>query len=654
MSKEILNVVEAVSVEKGVAKEIIFEAIEAALAIATRKRHHEELDVRVSIDLDTGDYETFRRWEVVDDAAVVFTQEEADAALEKLLAEAAAREGAGDASAGADIAAGADSDTPASGDTDTAEAVGIAAGADPGADSDTPASGDTDTAEAAGIAAGADPGADSDTPASGDTDTAEAVGIAAGTDPGADSDTFVPGDTGPADVAPGEAAAGVDFFGDAGEPIGPRVFDPNREVLYSEASVRAPELGIGDFIEEPIESVAFGRIAAQTAKQVIVQKVREAERAQVVEAYRHRVGEMVTGVVKRLERGSIILDLGGNAEAIVNREEVIPREIVRPGDRLRGYLRDVRPETRGPQLFVSRTAPELMVRLFTLEVPEISEGLIEIMGCARDPGSRAKIGVRSNVSRIDPVGACVGMRGSRVQAVSNELAGERVDIIPWDENPAQYVINAMSPAEVVSIVVDEESGSMDVAVHEEQLSQAIGRGGQNVRLAGQLARWQINVMTEQQADEKSEVEEGKYLSLFMNQLDVDEEIARILLEEGFTSIEEVAYVPEDEMLAIDEIDEEICRELQSRARDVLLTREIASEEGVTTGTPAEDLLLLDGIDTELAYGLAARGVATREALAELSVDDFTELMEIDPERAAELIMTARAIWFEDEEAESSA
>ena len=615
MSKEILNVVDVVSVEKGVAKEIIFEAIEAAIASATRKRHLEELDVRVSIDRETGDYETFRRWEVVDDAAVVFTQEEADAALEKLLAEAAAREGAGDASAGADIAAGADPDTPASGDTDTAEA--------------------------AGIAAGADPGADPDTPASGDTDTAEAVGIAADTDPGADPETFVPGDTGPAD-------------GDAGEPIGPRVFDPNREVLYSEASVRAPELGIGDFIEEPIESVAFGRIAAQTAKQVIVQKVREAERAQVVEAYRHRVGEMVTGVVKRLERGSIILDLGGNAEAIVNREEVIPREIVRPGDRLRGYLRDVRPETRGPQLFVSRTAPELMVRLFTLEVPEISEGLIEIMGCARDPGSRAKIGVRSNVSRIDPVGACVGMRGSRVQAVSNELAGERVDIIPWDENPAQYVINAMSPAEVVSIVVDEESGSMDVAVHEEQLSQAIGRGGQNVRLASQLARWQINVMTEQQADEKSEVEEGKYLSLFMNQLDVDEEIARILLEEGFTSIEEVAYVPEDEMLAIDEIDEEICRELQSRARDVLLTREIASEEGVTTGTPAEDLLLLDGIDTELAYGLAARGVATREALAELSVDDFTELMEIDPERAAELIMTARAIWFEDEEAESSA
>ena len=538
MSKEILNVVEVVSAEKGVAKEIIFEAIEAALASATRKRHPDELDVRVSIDRETGDYETFRRWEIVDDAAVVFTQEEADAALETLLAEAPPREDDGDAQ------------------------------------------------------------------------------------------------------------------GDVDEPAGPRVFDPNRELLYSDASVRMPGLEVGDFVEDPIESVVFGRIAAQTAKQVIVQKVREAERAQVIEAYQDRVGEMVTGVVKRLERGSIILDLGGNAEAIVSREEVIPREIVRPGDRLRGYLQEVRAEVRGPQLFVSRTAPELMVRLFTLEVPEISEGLIEIMGCARDPGSRAKIGVRSNVARIDPVGACVGMRGSRVQAVSNELAGERVDIILWDENPAQYVINAMSPAEVVSIVVDEESRAMDVAVHEEQLSQAIGRGGQNVRLASQLAKWQINVMTELQADEKNEMEAGKYLSLFRDQLDVDEEVALILLQEGFTSIEEVAYVPEAEMLAIDEFDEDICRELQSRARDVLLIREIASEEGVSSGSPAEDLLLLDGMDTELAYGLAAKGVTTRENLADLSVDDFTEIIEIDPERAGKLIMTARAIWFEQEEAES--
>ena len=541
MSKEILNVVEVVSAEKGVAKEIIFEAIEAALASATRKRHPEDLDVRVSIDRETGDYETFRRWEVVDDASVVFTQEEADAALARLLAEAP---------------------PPEDGD-------------------------------------------------------------------------------GPQDDAE-----------EPGEPTGPQVFDPNRQMLHGAASERMPGLGIGDFVEERIESVAFGRIAAQTAKQVIVQKVREAERAQVIEAYQDRIGDMVTGIVKRLERGSIILDLGGNAEAVVGREEVIPREIARPGDRLRGHLRDVHAEARGPQLFVSRTAPELMVRLFTLEVPEIAEGLIEIMGCARDPGSRAKIGVRSNVPRIDPVGACVGMRGSRVQAVSNELAGERVDIIPWDENPAQYVINAMSPAEVVSIVVDEESKAMDVAVQEEQLSQAIGRGGQNVRLASQLTQWRINVMTEQQADEKNEMEAGKFLSLFRDQLDVDEEVALILLQEGFTSIEEVAYVPEAEMLAIDEFDEEICRELQSRARDVLLIREIASEEGVSSGSPAEDLLLLDGMDTELAYGLAAKGVTTREDLADLSVDDFTEIVEIDPERAGKLIMTARAIWFEQQEAES--
>ena len=549
MSKEILNVVEVVSAEKGVAKEIIFEAIEAALASATRKRRPEDLDVRVSIDRDTGDYETFRRWEVVDDADVVFTQEEADAVLAKLLAEARPPE-----------------------------------------------------------------------------------------------DGVLQDDA--------EEPAGAEEPNDAEEPTGPQVFDPNRQILHSDASVRAQGLEIGEFKEEPIESVVFGRIAAQTAKQVIVQKVREAERAQVIEAYRDRVGDMVTGVVKRLERGSIILDLGGNAEAIVSREEVIPREIVRPGDRLSGYLRDVRAEVRGPQLFVSRTAPDLMVRLFTLEVPEIAEGLIDIMGCARDPGSRAKIGVRSNVSRIDPVGACVGMRGSRVQAVSNALAGERVDIILWDENPAQYVINAMSPAEVVSIIVDEEANAMDVAVQEEQLSQAIGRGGQNVRLASQLTQWQINVMTEQQADEKNEMEAGKFLSLFRDQLDVDEEVALILLQEGFTSIEEVAYVPEAEMLAIDEFDEEICRELQSRARDVLLIREIASEEGVSSGSPAEDLLLLDGMDTELAYGLAAKGVTTREELAELSVDDFTEIMEIDPERAGKLIMTARAIWFEQEEAES--
>jgi N utilization substance protein A len=379
-----------------------------------------------------------------------------------------------------------------------------------------------------------------------------------------------------------------------------------------------------------------------------VQKVREAERAQVVEAYKDRVGELVTGVVKRMERGSVILDLGGNAEALIAREELIPRELVRPGDRMRGYLRDVRPEPRGPQLFVSRTAPELMMALFRLEVPEIAEGLIEIMGCARDPGSRAKIGVRTTVPRIDPVGACVGMRGSRVQAVSNELAGERVDIILWDESAPQFVINAMSPAEVVSIVVDEEAHSMDVAVVEDQLSQAIGRGGQNVRLASQLSGWELNVMTEQQADEKSEAESERVQKLFMEHLAVDEEVAVILMQEGFTAIEEVAYVPEAEMMEIEEFDESIVRELQARAKDVLLTREIASEVGLSDQPPAEDLLTLEGMDEALAHQLARHGVATREDLAELAVDDMREIADVDPKRAGVLIMEARKIWFEDE------
>ena len=542
MSREILMVVEAVSNEKGVATDIIFEAIEVALASATRKRHGEDVDVRVSIDRKTGDYATFRRWEVVDDARVLTDPDEIAAFLE---ASAAAAEELGEQGAASSIGEG----------------------------------------------------------------------------------------------APAE---------EVGSDEGPIILAPEKQILFSEARQQRAEIRIGDIIEEPLESVEFGRIAAQTAKQVIVQKVREAERAQVVEAYQDRVGELVTGVVKRTERGNVILDLGGNAEAVVLREELIPREIVKPGDRLRGYLRDVRSEPRGPQLFVSRTSPELMMKLFTLEVPEIGEGLIDIMGCARDPGSRAKIGVRSNVPRIDPVGACVGMRGSRVQAVSNELAGERVDIILWDENPAQYVINAMSPAEVVSIVVDEESSSMDVAVGEEQLSQAIGRGGQNVRLASQLAKWELNVMTEAQADEKSEVEASRVMELFMEQLDVDEEIATILIQEGFTSIEEVAYVPEAEMVEIEEFDAEVVAELQSRARDVLLTREIAKEEGLSDGQPAADLFDVDGMDEALATVLAKRGICTREDLAEQAVDDLLDVTDLDPKVAGDLIMSARAVWFEDE------
>ncbi len=532
MTKEILAVVEVVSNEKGVAKEIIFEALEAALASATRKRHPEEVDVRVAIDRETGEYDTFRRWEVVDDDAIVLSADELP-------------------------------------------------------------------------------------------------------EPVVDADTGTGGE------------------GEEEEAEGPRVFSPKTEILLSEAIKLTPDISSGDYIEEPIDSVDFGRIAAQTAKQVIVQKVREAERAQVVEAYQDRVGELVMGVVKRVDRGNVIIDLGGNAEAMISRDELIPRELVRPGDRLRGYLREVRSEIRGPQLFVSRTAPELMIQLFTLEVPEIGEGLIEVMGCARDPGSRAKIGVRSLVPRIDPVGACVGMRGSRVQAVSNELAGERVDIILWDEDPAKYVINAMSPAEAVSIVVDEDSQSMDVAVHEEQLSQAIGRGGQNVRLASQLTGWELNVMTELQAQEKSEVETERVLKIFMEKLAVDEEVAMILVQEGFSGIDEVAYVPEAEMLGIEEFDADMVNELQSRARDALLAREIASEEGITDAPPAEDLLALEGMDSELAATLARRGVITREDLADQSVGDVLDITDIGEERAGVLIMKAREIWFADENPEGS-
>ena len=532
MTKEILAVVDVVSNEKGVAKEIIFDALEAALASATRKRHPEDVDVRVAIDRETGEYDTFRRWEVVEDDAIVMSADEL-----------------------------------------------------PESEVD----------------------ADSQTGGEGEEEEAE----------------------------------------------GPRVFSPQSEILLSEAIKLDSEISPGDYIEEAIDSVDFGRIAAQTAKQVIVQKVREAERAQVVEAYEDREGELVMGVVKRVDRGNVIIDLGGNAEAMISRDELIPREMVRPGDRMRGYLREVRSEIRGPQLFISRTAPELMVQLFTLEVPEIGEGLIEIMGCARDPGSRAKIGVRSMVPRIDPVGACVGMRGSRVQAVSNELAGERVDIILWDEDPAKFVINAMSPAEAVSIVVDEDSQSMDVAVPEEQLSQAIGRGGQNVRLASQLTGWELNVMTELQAQEKSEAETERVLKLFMEKLAVDEEVAMILMQEGFSGIDEVAYVPEAEMLGIEEFDADMVNELRSRARDALLAREIASEEGITDAPPAEDLLALEGMDSELAAALARRGVVTREDLADQSVRDVLDIIDIAEERAGVLIMKAREMWFEDESPEGS-
>jgi len=497
MNKEILMVVDAVSNEKGVEKDVIFGAIEAALATATKKRHGSDIDVRVVIDRETGSYDTFRRWTIVDDDA--FEEEFADS-----------------------------------------------------------------------------------------------------------------------------------------------------QIKLSEARKENPDIAVDDIIEEELESEAFGRIAAQSAKQVIMQKVREAERSQIVDAFQDRIGELVTGIVKRVERGGAIIDLGNNAEALISRDDMIPRDALRPGDRIRGYLYDVRSETRGPQLFVSRVAPELLIELFKLEVPEVGEGLIDIMGAARDPGLRAKIAVRSNDSRIDPVGACVGMRGSRVQTVSSELGGERIDIILWDENMAQFAVNAMAPAEVISIVIDEDAHSMDIAVSEEQLAQAIGRGGQNIRLASQLTGWELNVMTESQADEKSEEEAANQQKIFMEQLSVDEEVAAILVQEGFSSIEEVAYVPVQEMEAIEEFDEAIVAELRGRAKDVLLIREIASEEKLSSAEPADDLLKMAGMNKELAYVLASKGVVTMEDLAELAVDELTDIDDIDEQRAGELIMTARAPWFANE------
>jgi N utilization substance protein A len=359
---------------------------------------------------------------------------------------------------------------------------------------------------------------------------------------------------------------------------------------------------------------------------------------------------LLSGIVKRVDRNGVYVDLGSNAEGFIPRENLIPREPVRPQDRIKALLREVRSELRGPQLFLTRTSPDFLIELFKLEVPEVGQNLIEIMGAARDPGLRAKIAVRSHDSRIDPVGACVGMRGSRVQAVSNELAGERVDIILWNDNAAQFVVNAMSPADVVSIVVDEDSHSMDIAVEEEKLSQAIGRGGQNIRLASELSGWELNVMTETAAEEKSEAEAQDLVQNFMKQLDVDDTVATILVQEGFSSIEEIAYVPESELLAIDEFDQGIVEELRNRARDVLITRAIASEEKIDEAEPAADLRDLEGMDKETAYLLASHGVVTREDLAEQAVDDLLEIENMEEERAAKLIMAARAHWFEEAEA----
>jgi N utilization substance protein A len=398
----------------------------------------------------------------------------------------------------------------------------------------------------------------------------------------------------------------------------------------------------GEYIEEQIENTDFGRISAQAAKQVIVQRVREAERTLVVEAWADRVGELVTGVVKRVERGSVYVDLGSNAEAYIAKDKAIPRDTLRAGDRVRGYLYDVRAEARGPQLFISRTAPEFMIELFKLEVPEVGQGLVEIKAAARDPGDRAKIAVIAHDHRTDPIGACIGMRGSRVQAVSNELNGERVDIIQWSDNPAQFVINAMAPAEVQSIIVDEEKHSMDVAVAEDKLAQAIGKGGQNVRLASRLTGWQLNVMTRDQVQAKSEAEQATALQLFMAKLEVDEEIAAILVAEGFSTVEEIAYVPAAELLAVEGFDDGIVEELRARARDALLNEALAVEEEIEEHRPADDLLALEGMDEPTAYALAARGIITSDDLGELAADEIADIEGVGEERAAALILSARA------------
>ncbi len=416
----------------------------------------------------------------------------------------------------------------------------------------------------------------------------------------------------------------------------------------ADAQKQQPDIQTGDYLEQDIESVEFGRIAAQAARQVIFQKIREAERQKIADLYKNRVGQLLSGTVKKIERGNVIIDLGENAEGLLTRDKMLPRDVVHPNDRLRVYLQEVRPDNRSQQLILSRTAPELLIELFKLEIPEIGEGLIDITHAARDPGARAKVAVKANDPRIDPVGACVGMRGSRIRAITEELSGERIDIIIWDENPAQFVLNAMSPAEVSSIVVDEDKHSMDVAVEENQLSLAIGRSGQNVKLASQLTGWTLNVMTAEDAANKNADEVHKLLKLFQNELDIDEEFAMVLVEEGFSSIEEVAYVPLAEMLEIDGFDEEIVDSLRQRARDSLLIKEIASEEQLEESEQQGQVLLanMEGMTVEWLAQLAKANIHTQEDLAEQAVDDLlATLPDIDKQQAAQLIMTARAPWF---------
>lgn len=487
MSREILLLVDALAHEKNVAKDVIFIALELALASASKKRFTDDADVRVEINRDNGEYESFRRWQIVADDAV-----------------------------------------------------------------------------------------------------------------------------------------------------------ENQAAQIALSDERAKDLSEGDFLEEPLESIEFGRIGAQAAKQVILQKVREAEREQILDDFLARKEHLVTGVIKRMEKGNAIIEVG-RIESLLPRDQMIPKENLRVGDRVRAYLSRIERGGRGPQLILSRIVPEFLSKLFELEVPEIEEGLLEIKSAARDPGLRSKIAVKSNDQRIDPVGTCVGMRGSRVQAVTGELAGERVDIVLWSMEPAQFVINAMSPAEVSSIVVDEDAHSMDVVVDEEQLAQAIGRNGQNVRLASELTGWTLNILTEEEAAKKNEEEYISTRQLFIDKLDVDEEVADILVQEGFSTLEEIAYVPMSEMSEIEAFDDDTINELRKRARATLLTEAIAKEEKVEEAS--EDLLSMEGMDDATAHMLAAKGVSTMEDLADLAVDDLVELTNMDAERAKQLIMTARAPWF---------
>ncbi|TAL59579.1 MAG: transcription termination/antitermination protein NusA [Legionella sp.] len=419
---------------------------------------------------------------------------------------------------------------------------------------------------------------------------------------------------------------------------------PEHQLTLEQAKEKNPSIQVGERIEEPMASIEFGRIEAQTARQVIMQKVREAERDLVIAQFENKLGQLLYGTVKKVTRDNIIIDLGGKAEAFLPRSEMLPHEMFRPNDRVRAYLYEITPQSRGPQLFVSRIRNEMLIELFRIEVPEIGENIIDIKAAARDPGNRAKIAVKTNDGRIDPIGACVGMRGARVQAVSSELGGERVDIILWDDNPAQLVINAMAPADITSIVVDEDSHTMDLAVEKDQLSQAIGRNGQNVKLASQLTGWTLNVMTTEEFENKNLEESGKIVKLFSTALEIDEEIAALLVAHGFSTLEEVAYVPKEELLAIDEFDEEIVEELRNRANDTLLTMALSSGKGLS-GTPDETLLTMEGMTEELANKLASKGITSMEELAEQSIDELLEIEGITVEQAGVLIMKAREPWF---------